>query len=60
MKRICVLRNLILMGIGLLLIGGCERIQDVIPTEPPNEMEITPLRVTMIYPSDCVGSAAVL
>ena len=58
MKRIRVLRNLILMGIGLLLIGGCERIQDVIPTEPPSEMGITPLRVTMIYPSDCVGSAA--
>ena len=58
MKRIRVLRNLVLMGIGLLLICGCERIQDVIPTEPPSEMEITPLRVTMIYPSDCVGSAA--
>ncbi|RKU16215.1 BMP family ABC transporter substrate-binding protein [Candidatus Poribacteria bacterium] len=58
MKRTRVLRNLILMGIGLLLICGCERIQDVIPTEPPSEMEITPLRVTMIYPSDCVGSAA--
>lgn len=26
--------------------------------EPPSDMEITPLRVTMIYPSDCVGSAA--
>lgn len=58
MKRIRVLRNLILMGIGLLLISGCEKIHDVIPTEPPSEMEITPLRVTMIYPSDCVGSAA--
>ena len=58
MKRIRVLRNLILMGVGLLLISGCEKIQDVIPTEPPVEMEITPLRVTMIYPSDCVGSAA--
>ncbi len=58
MKRTRVLRNLILMGIGLLLICGCERIQDVIPTEPPSEIEITSLRVTMIYPSDCVGSAA--
>ncbi len=58
MKRIRVLRNLILMGVGLLLFSGCEKIQDIIPTEPPSEMEITPLRVTMIYPSDCVGSAA--
>ncbi len=58
MKRIRVLRNLILMGMGLLLISGCEKIQEIIPSEPPSEMEITPLRVTMIYPSDCVGSAA--
>ena len=58
MKRICVLRNFILLGLVLILICGCEKIQDVIPTEPPSEMEITPLRVTMIYPSDCVGSAA--
>ncbi|MDE0634494.1 MAG: BMP family ABC transporter substrate-binding protein [Candidatus Poribacteria bacterium] len=58
MKRTRVLRNLILMGIGLLLICGCERIQDVIPTEPPSEMDTESIRVTMIYPSDCVGSAA--
>ena len=44
--------------LGLLLISGCDAVQDVILTEPPGEMDTTPLRVTMIYPSDCVGSAA--
>jgi basic membrane protein A len=58
MKRIRVLINLILMGVGLLLISGCEKINQVMLPEPPSDMEITPLRVTMIYPSDCVGSAA--
>ena len=44
--------------LGLLLISGCDVIHDVILTEPPSEMDTTPLRITMIYPSDCVGSAA--
>ena len=44
--------------LALLLISGCDAIQDIILTEPPSEMDTTPLRVTMIYPSDCVGSAA--
>ena len=42
----------------LILICGCDAIQDVILTEPPSEMDTAPLRVTMIYPTDCVGSAA--
>ena len=43
---------------GLLLICGCETIQDVILSEPSSETDIAPLRVTMIYPSDCVGDSA--
>lgn len=58
MKRIRVLNNLILIGLGLLLICGCEKIQKVMPTELPSEMDAASIRVTMIYPSDCVGSAA--
>ncbi|MYG08759.1 BMP family ABC transporter substrate-binding protein, partial [Candidatus Poribacteria bacterium] len=42
----------------LLFISGCDTIQDLIISEPPSEMDAVPLRVTMIYPSDCVGSAA--
>ena len=58
MKRICVLRNCAFLLLGLLLICGCEKIQDVIPTEPPSTMDPESIRVTMIYPSDCVGAAA--
>ncbi|MDE0088893.1 MAG: BMP family ABC transporter substrate-binding protein [Candidatus Poribacteria bacterium] len=58
MKRIRVLNNLILIGLGLLLICGCEKVQKVMPTELPSEMDAASIRVTMIYPSDCVGTAA--
>ena len=46
------------LGFILLLICGCNAIQNVVLSEPSTETDITPLRVTMIYPSDCVGSAA--
>ena len=58
MKRFNILNKYFSLALGLLLICGCEAIQDVILTEPPSEMDAAPLRVTMIYPSDCVGSAA--
>ncbi|MYB94586.1 BMP family ABC transporter substrate-binding protein, partial [Candidatus Poribacteria bacterium] len=45
-------------GVILLFISGCDTIQDLNNSEPPSEMDAVPLRVTMIYPSDCVGSAA--
>ena len=58
MKSFDTLNKYVFLALGLLLICGCEAIQDVILTEPPSEMDAVPLRVTMIYPSDCVGSAA--
>ena len=58
MKSFDTLNKYVFLALGLLLICGCEAIQDVILTEPPSEMDAAPLRVTMIYPSDCVGSAA--
>ncbi len=58
MKNLSVLSKYLFLAFGLFLICGCEAIQDVILTEPPSEMDAAPLRVTMIYPSDCVGSAA--
>ena len=48
----------IFLSLALILIGGCEAIQEVVLTESPSEIDTTPLRVTMIYPNDCVGSAA--
>ncbi|MYK20077.1 BMP family ABC transporter substrate-binding protein [Candidatus Poribacteria bacterium] len=58
MKNLSVLSKYLFLAFGLLLICGCDAIQDVILTEPSSETDATPLRVTMIYPSDCVGSAA--
>ena len=46
--------NILFFALGLLVICGCGRVQDVIRPEPSS----TPLHVTMVYPSDCVGAAA--
>ena len=58
MENFNVWHKYLFLLLALILICGCGAIQDVILTEPPSEMDTTPLRVTMIYPSDCVGSAA--
>ena len=59
MKSFTVFNKYLFLALGLLLICGCEAIQDVVLTEEsPSEIDTTPLRVTMIYPTDCVGSAA--
>ena len=58
MKVICYSRILLLSVLGMILICGCEYIDDVTQPDPPSEMETTPLRVTMIYPNDCVSTAA--
>ena len=52
-----VSRGLVLI-LGLLLISGCDAIQDVIISQPPSGTDTESLRVTMVYPSDCVDSAA--
>ncbi|MCY4403681.1 MAG: BMP family ABC transporter substrate-binding protein [Candidatus Poribacteria bacterium] len=48
----------LILCILFLTLCGCERIQDVLPTDMTNELESGQLKVTMIYPNDCVGSAA--
>lgn len=50
--------KLLLFVLGLTLISGCEYVKDVTQPELPSEMETAPLRVTMIYPNDCVSTAA--
>ncbi len=57
-KSLSLLNKYFFLAFGLLVICGCDVIQDSILTELPSEMDSRPLRVTMIYPSDCVGSAA--
>ena len=54
MKNLSVLSKYLFLAFGLFLICGCGRVQDVIRPEPSS----TPLRVSMIYPSDCVGDSA--
>ena len=58
MKIFRTLNKYLFLGLILLLICGCSAIQDAILSEPSTDTDTTPLRVTMIYPSDCVGSAA--
>ena len=58
MKSLSVLNKYLFLAFGLFLICGCGTIQDVILSEPSSETDTAPLRVTMIYPSDCVGTAA--
>ena len=58
MKNFSIFNKYFFIAFGLIFICGCGAIQDVILTEPPSETDAAPLRVTMIYPSDCVGSAA--
>ena len=58
MKNLSIFSKYFFLAFGLLLICGCEAIQDVILSEPSDETDTAALRVTMMYPSDCVGSAA--
>ena len=58
MKHFNIFGKYFFFGFILLFISGCSAVQDIILSESPSEMDAAPLRVTMIYPSDCVGSAA--
>ena len=58
MKGFNATSRYLLLILGLLLISGCDAIQDVITSEPPSGTDTEPLHVTMVYPSDCVDSAA--
>lgn len=58
MKNFSIFSKYFFLAFGLLLICGCEAIQDVVFTKPASEIDAEPLRVTMVYPSDCVGDSA--
>ncbi len=53
MKNCSTLRKYPFWLLGLLLLCSCDLVQELI--QPPSEMEAVPLRVTMIYPDDCIG-----
>ncbi len=53
MKNVSIFRKYPLWLLGLLLLCSCDLVQELI--QPPSEMETIPIRVTMIYPDDCVG-----
>ena len=58
MNNFSIFNKYFFIAFGLFFICGCEAIQDVVLTEPPSETDAAPLRVTMVYPSDCVGDSA--
>lgn len=58
MKVICYSKIILLSVLGMIVFCGCEYIDDVKQPGPPNEMDPDPLRVTMVYPNDCVSTAA--
>ena len=53
MKNISIFRKYPFWMLGLLLLCSCDLVQELL--QPPSEMETVPIRVTMIYPDDCVG-----
>ena len=53
-----ILRKYPFWALGLLLICSCDLIREAILSEPSNGTDTAPIRVTMIYPSDCVGDSS--
>ncbi len=58
MQSFRILRINLFFALGVLLICGCDTIQNTILSESPSELDTAPLRVTMVYPTGCVGSSA--
>ncbi|RKU31778.1 BMP family ABC transporter substrate-binding protein [Candidatus Poribacteria bacterium] len=48
----------LLIGLGLTIIGGCEKVQNIVTIDEISQEELDSLNVTMVYPNDCVGLAA--
>ncbi len=59
MKDLGIIRKLGVLAVGLLWVGisGCDVFQQAILSDFPDDTDASPLRVTMIYPSDCIGDA---
>ena len=60
MKYLNGLKNVTFLLFGLLLIHicGCQRVQDMIVSEPQDAMDTAPIRVSVVYPGDCLGDSS--
>ena len=59
MSNLSMTKCLSALALALLCIGisGCDIIQQAILSDLPDDTDAVPLRVTMIYPSDCIGDS---
>ena len=60
MKYLNELKNLTFLGILIILISicGCEKIHTMMPPDQPETMETTPVRVSFVYPGNCLGDSS--
>ncbi len=60
MNYLNVLKNATFLVFGLLLIYicGCDRVQDMILSEPQDAMDAAPIQVSVVYPGDCLGDSS--
>ena len=60
MKYLNELKNVPFLGIliFLIFICGCEKIQTMMPPDYPETMETAPVRVSFVYPGDCLGDSS--
>lgn len=60
MKYLNVSENAVFLGVLIFLISvcGCEKINTMLPPDQPETMEATPVRVSFVYPGDCLGDSS--
>ena len=59
MRSFSITKYLPILALTILCFGvsGCDLIQQTILSDLPDDADAIPLRVTMIYPSDCIGDS---
>ena len=59
MRNLSITKYLLILALTILCIGasGCDLVQRAILSDLPDDADAVPLRVTMIYPSDCIGDS---
>ena len=60
MKYFNELKSVPFLGILIILISicGCEKIQTMMPADQSEMIEATPVRVSFVYPGDCLGDSS--
>ena len=60
MNHLNMLKNatFFVFGILLIYISGCNRVQDMMTSGPQDAMDATPIRVSFVYPGDCLGDSS--